>query len=57
MGTVFNDIARRNIGTGGQIFDPALHPIHEALMGVMVVLGETTAAMVAWNANDNGDDR
>lgn len=28
MRTPFNDIRSRNIGANGQIFDPALHPIH-----------------------------
>lgn len=55
MGTIFNDIMPRNIGSNGQIFDPALHPVHEALLGIMVVLGETTAAMWAWSSEDNGD--
>ena len=26
-----NDIRGRNIGANGQIFDPALHPIHQGI--------------------------
>lgn len=31
MGTAFNDIARRNMGSLGRIFDPVLHPIQESI--------------------------
>jgi len=31
LGTPLNDIRPRNIGAGGQIFDPALHPLQQAL--------------------------
>ncbi|MEQ9406896.1 MAG: Calx-beta domain-containing protein [Fuerstiella sp.] len=45
MGTPFNDIRPRNIGSAGQIFDPALHPIQEGVYwtgaGVVVVGGGT----------------
>jgi hypothetical protein len=28
MGELFNDVLPRNMGAGGKIFDPALHPFH-----------------------------
>ena len=41
MGTPFNDIATRNIGANGQVFDPALPPIQElAYATVPPLLGE-----------------
>jgi hypothetical protein len=28
MGELFTDVRARNMGAGGKIFDPALHPFH-----------------------------
>jgi len=53
LGTLFNDIWRKNIGVNGQVFDPTLTPVHEALWGIMVMLGETLAGLGAYIAADD----
>jgi hypothetical protein len=46
LGTPFNDIARRNIGSGGVIFDPALPPLQELLYAGLI--GGVGGPAVAW---------
>ena len=41
LGTPFNDIRPRNIGSAGQIFDPAWHPLHQA--GGWTIVGGSVA--------------
>lgn len=41
LGTPMNDIFPRNIGAGGVVFDPALHPLHQAARWALI---PTTAA-------------
>lgn len=43
--TMFNDIRPSNIGANGQVFDPALHPVHQGLMWLMTGLGVTLAGL------------
>lgn len=50
LGTIFNDIYRRNVGTNGLIFDPSLHPVHEAIEYIAALLGTTVAGLAAYNA-------
>jgi hypothetical protein len=50
LGTLFNDIWPKNMGASGQIFDPTLTPVHEALWGIMVMLSETIAGLSAYAA-------
>jgi len=55
LGTPFNDIWPRNIGANGQIFDPALHPIHQAAwwtLGGVSVVGGGALAYYEWQANE-----
>lgn len=51
MGTIFNDIWPRNIGANSQIFDPALHPVHQAALWATVALGTTVAGLFGYAAS------
>jgi hypothetical protein len=43
-----NDIFPRNIGAGGVIFDPALHPIHQALRWTALG-GSAATGKIVWD--------
>lgn len=49
LGTPFNDIRPRNIGSGGLIFDPAKHPIQQGLEAGAVGLGIGVGGMYLYN--------
>jgi hypothetical protein len=49
LGTPFNDIRPRNIGSGGLIFDPAKHPIQQGLEAGAVGLGIGVGSMYLYN--------
>lgn len=49
LGTIFNDIRPRDIGGGGLIFDPGLHPIQQGLEAGAVGLGIGFGGLYLYN--------
>ena len=50
--TPFNDIRFRNVGEGGVIFDPALHPLEQAALAGSPVLGYGGYKLVEYATTD-----
>ena len=47
LGTPMNDIFPRNIGAGGVIFDPSLHPLHRAARWALIPTSAAAAKVTA----------
>lgn len=54
LGTPMNDIRPRNIGAGGVIFDPSLHPIDRALRWTAVA-GTAATGKLVWDYAQTSD--
>ena len=48
MGTPINDICPRNIGANGMVFDPALHPLDQALRWGLYGTGAAATGYTAY---------